>query len=242
MKSVQGWTLMELLVVLALFAITASLALPNLADWNGKNHARTQAERLGILFTKAKAEALRTGVPVYVCPANVKSNGETDGHCMSRYFGLAFTAWADINGGQSYGGKDKIGSTGEASTDLIIRDLVLNETKGNAIWLGVEHLNGNLSANSQGERADMFAFMPNGSFLRFQSNNKRGAKPLAQFYGTDFVKFTFSVAHQDAQTRQNRFAVLFLDRSGQAHLCERFDQRPICQFSDPIHAKVGYHE
>ena len=66
MTRVKGFTLVELMVVVALVAITAAIALPNLANFIRDNRVQSQAEELNSIFQYARSEAVTRRAPVTV--------------------------------------------------------------------------------------------------------------------------------------------------------------------------------
>ncbi|SDR77103.1 type IV fimbrial biogenesis protein FimT/type IV fimbrial biogenesis protein FimU [Halopseudomonas xinjiangensis] len=57
MRSVKGFTLVELMIVVALVAITATIAVPNFNNLIQNNRVQSQAEDLNALFQYARSES-----------------------------------------------------------------------------------------------------------------------------------------------------------------------------------------
>lgn len=66
MNGRQGFTLMELMVVLALFALTAAAALPAFGDATRTTPARRTATEIARILTAGRDMARQRGVPVAV--------------------------------------------------------------------------------------------------------------------------------------------------------------------------------
>lgn len=64
MRRQRGFSLLELMVVLALIAILALMAAPSMADWMRNQHIRGTAETLQTGIEKAREEAIRRNRPV----------------------------------------------------------------------------------------------------------------------------------------------------------------------------------
>ena len=75
----KGFTLTELMIVVALAAIFATLAVPNMGGMIARQRVQGQAAEIANAFTFAHNEAVRRGKPVFVVPANIKSDGKLDG-------------------------------------------------------------------------------------------------------------------------------------------------------------------
>ena len=92
----KGFTLIELLVVITIMAIMALIALPNMSQWLAARRVSGQAEQVANLLRFARAEAVRINAPVYVCPVQIKSDGNPDNYCSTTYNGQGLAAFADV--------------------------------------------------------------------------------------------------------------------------------------------------
>ena len=75
----QGFTLTELMIVVALAAIFATLAVPNMGGMIARQRVQGQAAEIASAFTFAHNEAVRLGKPVFVVPGQINSNGKLNG-------------------------------------------------------------------------------------------------------------------------------------------------------------------
>lgn len=75
----QGFTLTELMIVVALAAIFATLAVPNMGGMIARQRVQGQANEIANAFTFAHNEAVRLGKPVFVVPGHVNDNGKLQG-------------------------------------------------------------------------------------------------------------------------------------------------------------------
>lgn len=66
MKSVKGFTLIELMVTVAVLAILVALAGPGLSGWVDSSSARAQTNQYRDMLTYARSEAISKGEPVRV--------------------------------------------------------------------------------------------------------------------------------------------------------------------------------
>ncbi len=67
--SQQGFTLIELMVTIAIAAILLAVAVPSFQDSIRRNRVATVAGNLVSALDNARAEAIRRAVPVYLCPS-----------------------------------------------------------------------------------------------------------------------------------------------------------------------------
>ena len=80
-RSSRGFSLIELLIVLAIIGVTTALAGPALRSWSANSQVRTAASSLASSLRMAQAEAVRTFQPVIFyrtddpnCSANATAN------------------------------------------------------------------------------------------------------------------------------------------------------------------------
>ncbi|MEM7053393.1 MAG: GspH/FimT family pseudopilin [Pseudomonadota bacterium] len=66
----RGFTLMELLATIAVLVIVTTIALPSFRAAIQNNRLTSQANELVASFQFARSEALKRGVPVFVCGSN----------------------------------------------------------------------------------------------------------------------------------------------------------------------------
>ncbi len=74
MKRTAGFTLIELMVTVAVIAILASVAVPNFRAYTENNRQTAQINALVASLNLARSEAIKRGAPVSVCKSN---NGTT---------------------------------------------------------------------------------------------------------------------------------------------------------------------
>jgi len=78
MKKFAGFTLVELLVTLALILILSGLAAPAFTNLFQDNRARLVTDQLRQLINLARTEAIRSGVTITICPSTDQQNCSTD--------------------------------------------------------------------------------------------------------------------------------------------------------------------
>lgn len=94
---VSGFTLMELLVTIALLGLFASFAVPSFIGFLAQQRVQSNARNITNLLSFSRSEAVRLNLPVDVCPLNVNSSSlETSGCKSSANWTSGLLAYADI--------------------------------------------------------------------------------------------------------------------------------------------------
>lgn len=73
-KAHSGFTLVELMVTVAIVAILASLGAPQLRAFLVKQQVRSDVDRLTTAIHMARSEALKRSGPVSICPLDASKN------------------------------------------------------------------------------------------------------------------------------------------------------------------------
>ena len=99
----QGFTLTELMIVVALAAIFATFAVPSMGGMIARQRVQGQTKEIANAFTFAHSEAVRRGKPVFIVPGTIKSDGKLNGPAQSWSGANALLVFSD-NGenNQSY--------------------------------------------------------------------------------------------------------------------------------------------
>ena len=105
----NGYTLIELLVTVAILSILLAVALPNFQDTIENNVTNSQAKLFMTTLNLARSEAIKRGTNVAICPSN-------DGlDCDAGSWSTGWVVFVDVNG-------DADGATGSIDVgDTIIR-------------------------------------------------------------------------------------------------------------------------
>lgn len=217
----KGFTLIELLIVITIAAVMAVIALPNMNQWIASRRVASQAEQIANLLRFARNEAVRLNLPVYICPAKIKSDGSHNG-CIhkknSTSTSIGMLAYADKNENSSYQ-NDK--------DDLSIRYIILNgdtekvEYSFNYIPSG----NDRSALSASASKEAWWKFQPNGTFS----------------HSTDGKDYQFSDGHikisltdksaTDAETKKARATVLLINGNGHVEICAKNDERKMCEYT-----------
>lgn len=155
LKYNKGFTLIELMTTIALLAIMAAIALPNMSAFISSQRLANRVEQISTLFRFARAEAVRLNVPVLVCGGiTLRSDSKPNNGCNRG--GQSFLAFADRDGSFDY----------ESANDGDLRSVLIDGSGNNTIT--VEILNFNLTRQTGPQ---LFMYQPDGRFGLPQNNS-----------------------------------------------------------------------
>ena len=203
----KGFTLIELLVVITIMAIMALIALPNMSQWLAARRVSGQAEQVANLLRFARAEAVRINAPVYVCPVQIKSDGNPDNYCLTTNNGQGLAAFADINKDGEYTRK----------TDIALRAVIINNPAHTAITYQASTVPITGSRGSQ----HVWGFLPNGTFGYGTSPGLNNLSPAS---GSVRIFMTDAKADTD-EAKQARASTLLIDSGGRVSFCLKKDEK-----------------
>ncbi|MCG8428746.1 MAG: GspH/FimT family pseudopilin, partial [Chromatiales bacterium] len=98
----KGFTLVELVVTLAVASILLSVAIPSFKDIIRNNRATTYANQFIADLALARSEAIKRGLPVFMTSKGSSSGDE---------WGNGWRVWADTNGNDIYDSGEEIKET-----------------------------------------------------------------------------------------------------------------------------------
>ena len=78
----KGFTLIELMITLAVLGVILVLAVPAMGDFVVRQRVNSQASELMLALAYARSEAVTRGENIAVLPATNSANGWTDGWCV----------------------------------------------------------------------------------------------------------------------------------------------------------------
>ncbi|EMS6477414.1 TPA: Tfp pilus assembly protein FimT/FimU [Neisseria gonorrhoeae] len=214
----QGFTLTELLIVMAIAAIMATIALPNMSGWIASRRIASHAEQIANLLRFSRGEAVRLNLPVYICPAQVKKDGTVDNQCDFGKKEQGMLAFGDKNDNKAYDGD---------AADVFLRNVVLNDDiKDKRINYTFNHIAFGLSQPTA-DRV-VWTFNQNGTFG--YTKDQHLASTSSFFYSDGYIQIVLTDARavSDAD-RKFRSAVVLIDSSGRVEVCPRNDRRAVCQ-------------
>lgn len=156
MKKRLGFSLIELLVVLALITVLASISAPFIGRHIAQIRVDDRAEQLAALFHSARQEALFRNTPIVICPVLIRTDLRSSGHC---HFSHQASGW------RSFADEDHNGRYNESKPDLPIRTAMINPPFKNQVLLEIKnHENSHFSGS-------FFVFTPQGQFRLIQSKD-----------------------------------------------------------------------
>ncbi|HFC3291949.1 TPA: GspH/FimT family pseudopilin [Neisseria gonorrhoeae] len=214
----QGFTLTELLIVMAIAAIMATIALPNMSGWIASRRIASHAEQVANLLRFSRGEAVRLNLPVYICPAQVKKDGTVNNQCDFGKKGQGMLAFGDKNDNKAYDGDTK---------DVFLRNVVLNDDINDK---RINYTFNHIAFGSSQPKADrvVWTFNQNGTFGYSSDQNPKPASKFVYSDGYIQIVLTDARAVSDAD-KKFRSAVVLIDSSGRVEVCRKNDTRAVCK-------------
>lgn len=218
----KGFTLIELMVVIAIAAIMMAIAVPNFSEWIARRRVAAAAERVANIMRFARSEAVRLNKPVYVCPAKIKKDGKHNlsGNCKASDAGSGFVVWADNDGDLKY----------VAAKDHNLRTVILNTPNEDAkvkYRMGMVAFGG---GNINQDKAQGVVFYPDGSMKSLDISSAGNTKIHLV---SGYVKLVFTDANAKTREKREERSSIMLLSGGQVSFCIR-DQREACKYEDVI--------
>ncbi|EMS0961784.1 Tfp pilus assembly protein FimT/FimU [Neisseria gonorrhoeae] len=219
----QGFTLTELLIVIAIAAIMATIALPNMSGWIASRRIASHAEQVANLLRFSRGEAVRLNLPVYICPTQVKKDGTGNNRCDLGKKEQGMLAFGDKNGNKAYDGD---------AEDVFLRSVVLNDDiKDKRINYTFNHIAFNHIAfgrtRSTADRV-VWTFNQNGTFGYLSDQNLKDNSKFVYSDGYIQIVLTDARAVSDVD-KKFRSAVVLIDSSGRVEVCRKNDTRAVCK-------------
>ena len=173
-KRVQGFTLLELMVTVAIMAIMAAIAFPSMRDFVSNSRLVNRSEQIANAFRFARTEAVRMNTPVLLCGVLIRKDGRNTGVCDETKISDGILIFADENRDGKY----------DATEDSALRTVKLNGpniSANNKMSVKTEicDLAGTVCSASP---SNMFVFLPNGSF-GYRKTAASSSSPASNYAG-----------------------------------------------------------
>lgn len=214
----QGFTLTELLIVMAIAAIMAMIALPNMSQWIASRRIASHAERIANLLRFSRGEAVRLNLPVYICPVQVKKDGTPNNKCDFGKKEQGMLAFGDKNGNKAYD-DDKV--------DVSIRSVVLNDDINDK---RINYAFNHIAFGQTQPTADrvVWTFNQNGTFGYSSDQNLKNNSKFV--YSDGYIQIVLTDAKAvSVDEKKFRSAVVLINSSGRVEVCPKNDTRAVCR-------------
>ncbi|XXQ67345.1 pilus assembly FimT family protein [Neisseriaceae bacterium B1] len=226
-QNIKGFTLVELMVTLAIMGIMAAIAMPSMGNFIAKSRISNRAEQIGNLFRYAKGEAVRMNMPVVICGDTIRSDGRPSGACNSNVFNnghadsarSGLKAFADANQNGAY-------ATNGNPADIDLRTIGINGDSDNK-FISMELQYCGTGANPACTNAAgpmQMVFFPNGQFgTQAQANSLAGI-----VVGNQYARFIIKEAERIENRAFWRYVVI--SPSGNVSVCaDKGNDNELCQ-------------
>lgn len=209
----QGFTLVELMVTVAIFAIMSLIAYPNMTEWVAQRRVANKAEQMANLLRLSRAEAVRIGSSVYICPVDITDAGKQNNYCSTKD-PEGYAAFADANKNNEFDNED-----------IPLRVVPLNTASRKTMAFSLNRFDNDQEGKQVGA-----AYMPNGSFGYIEYTSQGKISPLSK--GIVRIKL-YDIKPENKQ--RDRAQVFVVESSGRMHFCKspeiRDNTNKKCYFS-----------
>lgn len=210
-KRESGFTLTELMIVIALMSIMAAIAFPSMSRFVNSTRTLNRTEQVANLFRFAKGEAVRLNTPVVICGVKIRSDGRALGNCNANDIPSGLRAYADTNRNGKY----------DTGVDLDLRTISLNGEISNSkpAKIDVKPVAYTISGTAATNPSGQFIFMPNGTF-----GLKKNTDSLVDLsLNSHYVAFQLTPTQNNKIEKENR-RILSINPIGNIAICNKTNQ------------------
>ncbi|MDK4526111.1 GspH/FimT family pseudopilin [Kingella kingae] len=210
----KGFTLIELMVTVAIMGIMAAIAFPSMSNFISNTRLTNRSQQVANIFRFAKSESVRMGVPVVVCGVTIRSDGRHTGVCNSDA-NSGLMAFADNNRDGNY----------TADTDMVLRTVSINGNESDVavrkmmVVLNICDFAGSDCKGGSNSK-NQFVFMPNGAFGYRTALNTTRANFLSS---VTMSQAYLRVAISDTKNKNIQARYVVVSPSGSTTVCKAGD-------------------
>lgn len=202
---------------MAIAAIMATIALPNMSGWIASRRIASHAEQIANLLRFSRGEAVRLNLPVYICPAQVKKDGTGNNRCDLGKKEQGMLAFGDKNGNKAYDND---------TVDVFLRSVVLNDTDDSRINYAFNHIAFGQTRSTAGRV--VWTFNQNGTFGYLSDQNLKNDSKFV--YSDGYIQIVLTDAKAvSVDEKKFRSAVVLINSSGRVEVCRKNDTRAVCK-------------
>lgn len=212
-KKIQGFTLIELMITVAVMGIMAAIAFPSMSNFVSNTRLANRAQQTANLFRFAKGEAVRMGVPVVICGVQIRSDGRHSGNCDGAQASSGLMAYADMNRDGKY----------DSDVDNVLRTVNINgndKTPRVVVGLKTCAITGSADCAADASNTNEYIFMPNGFFgYKTKSDTTRANLQSNVNLASHYVRISLKDSKNDKLAAQ----YVVISPTGMATTCRAGD-------------------
>lgn len=211
-KQTAGFTMIELMISIAIIAIMAAIAFPNMRNFVINTRITNRTEQISNLLRFAKTEAIRRNAPVIVCGTKIRNDGRPlNNNCSAADISSGMRAFVDMNRNGIF----------DSTSDIDLRTISINGNSSQQLTVTPTVFKVNKSAVTQtADTVNQFVFTPSGTVGRKTEANNFNNIEIGQSY----IRFLVSESGDMNETKKLRSLIVAVNPTGKIDTC-RSDNR-----------------